>query len=317
MKQRLKPGFIALAALAYIVVPLTLGTNNYVMSVIIASLVIGCVALSWALLGNLGGMISFGHSAFFGVGAYASALATTTLGLPVAAGLPLGGLGAAAASLAMLPVLRLRGPYFALAILAYAHIFRIIATEWSSVTRGAAGISGIPALPVVLGHDFSGKTGAYLVILTIVTLFGLAYTLINRSHHGLALRAMHGSEDATRVIGVNSTLLKGAMLLVSAFMAGVAGAFNAHYINFLDPDYAFNGLWVTLPIVAAIFGGYRTIAGPVLGAVFVSLADQLVFKELLPTGHQLVLGALLVAMIMLSPGGLLPLLRSLGSGRHA
>jgi branched-chain amino acid transport system permease protein len=306
------PLLAALLAVGYGAVPLLLGANQYIMSLIVAALVIGCVALSWALLGNLGGMVSFGHSAFFGVGAYVSAIVTLKAGLPVPAGMALGGIGAVAASLVMLPVLRLRGPYFALAILAYAHIFRIIATEWTSLTGGSGGIGNIPVLPSIFNLGMGGKTGAYLVILTIVLLFALAYRAIRASHYGLALRAMHDSEDATRVVGVDSTLLKGLMLMVSAFMAGVAGAFNAHYLNFLEPDYAFNGVWVTLPIVAAIFGGYRTIAGPVIGALVVYLLDQLVFKALIPTGHQLVLGTLLVAMIILSPTGLLPLLPSPG-----
>jgi branched-chain amino acid transport system permease protein len=310
--MKINSGVLSALILAYLAVPLTLSGNHYVMSIIVAALVIGGVALSWALLGNLGGMISFGHSAFFGVGAYVSALASMRLGVPVLPAMLLGGAGAAAASIAMLPVLRLRGPYFALAILAYAHIFRIIATEWTSLTRGAGGLANIPVLPTLAGYDFSGKAGAYLIILTIVVAFAFIYAAIRASHYGLALRAMHDSEDATRVVGVNSTLLKAAMLMVSAFMAGVVGAFNAHYINFLEPDYAFHGLWVTLPIVAAIFGGYRTIAGPIAGAVFVSLADQLLFKELLPTGHQLVLGVLLVLMIVLSPNGLMPLLRGFG-----
>jgi branched-chain amino acid transport system permease protein len=88
-------------------------------------------------------------------------------------------------------------------------------------------------------------------------------------------------------------------------MTGVMGAFNAHYINFLEPDYAFSGLWTMLPIVAAIFGGYRTITGPLVGAVVVYLLDQLVFKAMMPIGHQIVLGALLGAMILFAPQGLL------------
>ncbi|MDB5916858.1 MAG: branched-chain amino acid transporter permease [Massilia sp.] len=300
---------VALLVAGYAVVPFALGANNYIMSMIVAALVIGGVALSWALLGNLGGMVSFGHSAFFGVGAYVSALVTVKLGVPVFVALPLGGLGAVLASMVMMPVLRLRGPYFALAILAYAHIFRILATEWSSVTGGSGGVSGIPIFPTVLGFDFGTKIGAYLIALTLVLLFAFAYARIRASYYGIALRAMHDSEDATRVVGVNSTVLKAAMLMVSAFMAGVFGAVNAHYINFLEPDYAFNALWVTLPIVAAIFGGYRTISGPVIGALVVYLADQLVFKAVMPTGHQLVLGVLLVLMIVFSPSGLMPLLK--------
>lgn len=302
---------------AYVAVPLALGGNPYVMSLIVAAMIIGGVALAWALLGNLGGMVSFGHSAFFGVGAYVSAVLTMKAGVPVVLAMLLGGCGALIASVAMLPVLRLKGPYFALAILAYAHIFKILATEWAAVTGGSAGLSSVPRLPEVFGYDFSSKVGGYLVILSIVAIFALIYRSIRASHYGIALRAMHDSEDATRVVGVNSTLLKALMLGVSAFMTGVVGAFNVHYINFLEPDYAFSGLWVTLPIVAAIFGGYRTILGPLLGAIVVYLVDQLVFKSLMPSGHQLVLGALLGAMILWSPHGLLPLLQKIGRKRHA
>lgn len=301
--NRAAAALAALAALAGLL--LAWGGNPYVMSITIAALMTGGVALAWALLGNLGGMVSFGHSAFVGAGAYVSALCTLQLALPVPAGIALGALGAAASAIVMLPALRLRGPYFALAILAYAHIFRIVATEWTSVTRGAAGLSGIPALPVLPGME--PKASACLLAGLLVLAFVLAYRAIRASHAGLALRAMHDSEEATRVLGVNSTLLKGAMLLVSAAMAGAIGAFNVHYIGFLEPDYAFGAMWVTLPIVAAIFGGYRTLAGPVIGALVVSLADQLLFKEWLPIGHQFLLGVLLVAMILASPSGLLPL----------
>ncbi|MDP3841022.1 MAG: branched-chain amino acid ABC transporter permease [Oxalobacteraceae bacterium] len=314
--MKLNKTIIAMLLAVYIAVPLAFGSDNYVMSLVVAAMVIGGIALSWALLGNLGGMVSFGHSAFFGVGAYTSAVLSMKFGVPVFVAILLGGVGAVVASLAMLPVLRLRGPYFALAILAYAHIFRILATEWTSVTGGSGGLSSVPRLPEILGYDFSSKTGGYLVILTIVLAFAAIYQYIRRSHYGLALRAMHESEDATRVVGVNSTLLKGLMLLVSAFMTGVVGAFNAHYINFLEPDYAFSGLWVTIPIVAAIFGGYRTITGPIVGAVVVYLIDQLIFKNLMPSGHQLVLGVLLVAMIVFSPEGLLSLVRKFTRRNH-
>lgn len=307
--MKLNKTMIGALLAVYIVVPLAFGGNNYVMSLVVASLVIGGVALSWALLGNLGGMVSFGHSAFFGVGAYTSAVLSMQHQVPVLLAILFGGIGAIVAALAMLPVLRLRGPYFALAILAYAHIFRIFANEWTSVTGGSGGIANIPQLPTLLGYDLSTKTGNYLVILSMVLAFAIIYELIRRSPQGLALRAMHDSEEATSVVGVNNTLLKGAMLIVSSFMCGAVGAFNAHYINFLEPEYAFSGLWVTIPIVAAIFGGYRTITGPLVGAVVVYLVDQLFVKSFLPSGHQLILGVVLVAMIVASPDGLFGLAR--------
>lgn len=298
---------LLLAAL-YLLVPLFLGERLYLMSLIVSALTLGGIALAWALLGNLGGMVSFGHAAFFGVGSYVSALLTLKLGWPVLPSMLLGGVGAAVASLAMLPALRLQGPYFALAILAYAQIFRILATEWRGLTGGAGGLSSIPSLPRIAGVDLSSKTGAYLVILTLVLLFVAVYRRLRASDYGLALKAMHDSEDATRVVGVNSTGLKAAMLLVSAGMTGVIGAFNAHIINFLEPDYAFDGSWTIIPVIAAIFGGYRTIAGPLVGAAVVYLVSQLLFKNLLPIGHEIMLGVLLALMIIVSPGGLLPLL---------
>lgn len=306
MTDRPRLVLIGLLIALYAGVPMILGGNLYLMSNIVAALTIGGIALAWALLGNLGGMVSFGHAAFFGVGAYVSALCVMKLGIPVFAALLFGGIGAAFASILIAPALRLRGPYFALSVLAYAHIFRIIATEWKGLTNGSGGLSSIPRFPELFGVDFGSKVGSYLIVLTLVLLFAGIYHLVRRSDYGLALRAMHDSEAATRVVGVNSLVLKALMLLLSAFMAGVMGAFNAHYINFLEPDYAFSGLWTTLPIVAAIFGGYRTIVGPIVGAVVVYLVDQLIFKSLIPSGHQIILGALLIAMILWSPGGLLP-----------
>jgi branched-chain amino acid transport system permease protein len=300
---------LALVAALYVAVPVAFSGNLYLMSLVVAGLTIGGIALAWSLLGNLGGLVSFGHAAFFGVGSYASAILVMKAGWPIAPAMLAAGVCAALSAVLVLPALRLRGPYFALAVLAYAHIFRIVATEWRSLTNGAGGIGNIPRFGSVLGYDFSGKTGGYWIVLTIVLLFALVYRAVKKSDYGLALAAMHDSEDATRAVGVDSTLLKALMLFLSAFMTGVIGAFNAHYINFLEPDYAFSGQWTMLPIVAAIFGGYRTIAGPLVGAVVVYLADQLVFKAMMPIGHQIVLGALLGAMILWSPGGLVPALR--------
>jgi branched-chain amino acid transport system permease protein len=305
---------LAALVLAYGGVPLVFGGNDYVMSLVVAALTIGGISVAWALLGNLGGLVSFGHAAFFGVGSYTSALLVMDHGWPVMLAMLAGGLGAAVASVATMPALRLRGPYFALAILAYAHIFMLLAVEAQEITGGAGGLLSIPGFPTVFGFDLASKSGAYLIILTLVLAFMAAYGLIRQSTYGLALRAMHDSELATRVVGVPSTHLKAVMLVISAFMTGMIGAFNAHFINFLDPEYAFSGTWTILPIAAAIFGGYRSVWGPLLGALVVYLLDQLVFKEIMPSGHQLVFGVLLGGMILLSPQGLLPLFNRLFKG---
>ncbi|WP_336486995.1 branched-chain amino acid ABC transporter permease [Methylobacterium nigriterrae] len=300
---------LAVGLLVLALLPVLLGAGNYLLGLLISALILAGVSLAWALLGNLGGMVSFGHAAFFGVGAYASALLSARLGVPVLLSVPLAGLCAALASLAMLPALRLSGPYFALAILAYAQIFRILATEAAWLTGGGAGLQRYPGLPTILGIDLGGRTGSYLLLVALVALCALAYVAVRRSHVGLALRAIAESEDATRVVGVNSVLLKSWMLMLSAFMTGLFGALNAHIIGFLEPDYAFSGVWSVLPIIAAIFGGYRTIAGPIGGAVAIYLFDQVVAKGMIAVGHQIVLGVVLVVMVLAAPNGLLGLLR--------
>lgn len=318
MENSVKKLLWVAVAILYLVVPFFLKGNSYILSLTVSSLIVAGVAIAWALLGNLGGMVSFGHAAFFGIGAYASALLTMKAGWPVLLAMPVAGICASIASVAMLPALRLSGPYFALAILAYAHIFKILATEFTSLTGGSGGISSIPGLPTIVESDFLTGLGPYLLILTIVLAFCVVYAWVRKSDYGIALRAMHDSEDATRVVGVNSVMLKSWMLLLSAFMTGVIGAFNAHIINFLEPDYAFNGSWSVLPIVAAIFGGYRTITGPMIGAVVIYLVDQLVFKAMLSSGHQIILGIVLAAMILFAPDGLVAMFKKRNAGgQHA
>ena len=295
---------VAVALLVLALAPLALGLGNYALGLLVSALVLSGLALSWALLGNLGGMVSFGHAAFFGVGAYASALAAARLGVPVLLAVPLGGLVASLSAITMLPTLRLSGPYFALAILAYAQIFRILATEAASITGGAGGLQRYPSLPTILGLDLSSRTGSYLLVLSVVAVFAGVYVAIRRSHVGIALRAIAESEVATRVVGVDSLRLKAWMLLLSAFMAGVFGALNAHVIGFLEPDYAFGGSWSMMPIIAAVFGGYRTVLGPICGAVAIYLFDQLVAKSLIPVGHEILLGVVLAVMVLIAPNGI-------------
>jgi len=282
-------------------------TNGYILGLFVAALTIAGVALAWALLGNLGGMISLGHAAFFGVGGYASAILAKSAGWPVLLAIPSAGVVAAMASLVMLPILRLRGAYFALAVLAYAEVFRILATESSGLTGGAAGLLSIPRIPSGV-FGLSDGIVAYSLVVGLVVLLAVCYDRVRRSYSGLALRAMQDSEAATSVLGVPVFRLKATMLLLSAFATGVFGAFNAHVIGFLQPDYAFSGDWSILPMVAAIFGGYRTVTGPIVGAIAIYLLDQLVFKNLVPQGHQIVLGILLCAMILFSPRGLVPII---------
>lgn len=314
-KTRRTSWIVAILFAGYVVVPLFFA-GQYWMSTLIAALVIAGIAVPWAMLATLGGLVSFGHAAFFGVGAYVSALLTLKLGWPVLPAMLAGGFSATLSSVFVIPALRLKGPYFALAMLAYAEIFRIVVTE-ARWTGGAGGLLSIPRLPSLsvfgVTFDLSSKTGSYFVVLTMVCLSVCIYAWLKRSVYGFALAAMGESEDATKVLGVNTTLLKVVVLGLSAFLTGLIGAFNAHTINFLEPDYAFAGTWSLLPTVAALVGGFRYVTGPVLGAVFVYLIDQLLFKQLIGNGHEIVYGILLVIVVLASPEGMLGLFSRKGS----
>jgi branched-chain amino acid transport system permease protein len=304
----------ALAAVA-VGIPLALGRSDYVMGIVVAALTVAAIALSWAMLGNLGGLVSFGHSAFFGIGAYVSALLSLRLGLSPYLGIAAGGVAAALSAVLAIPALRLRGPFFAMAMLAYAQIFRIVVTEWRSLTLGSAGVLDIPRFPPILGLRMDGKVGGYALIVLILTVVALAYRAIRRSVYGLALVGMRAEDVASQAIGVPTHLLKTAMLLLSALATGAVGAFHAHFLNFLSPAYAFSMEWVVLPVAAAIFGGYRYILGPVIGGLVIYCLDQLVFKAIIPEGHQILLGVMLVVTVIVSTDGIAALPGQLRSFR--
>lgn len=285
--------------------------NDYYLMTMISSLVIAGLALSWAMLSNLGGMTSFGHAAFFGIASYATTILSMRYGLPIFLVIPFAGVVASLSSILMLPIIRLSGSYFALAILAYSQIFYTLSVELRELTNGSAGISSIPSLPKIFGVDFSQRIGAFFLMLLIILAIVLVYNLILKSKSGLALKAISESEDACLVVGVNVVRLKFYILLLSAFIAGIIGAFNTHLVGSINPDDAFSSNWSLLPIIAAIFGGSRTLWGPVIGAVVVYLFDQIVAKEFFAAvfntsvGHQIILGILLAILILIAPNGLL------------
>lgn len=285
--------------------------NDYYLMTMISSLVIAGLALSWAMLSNLGGMTSFGHAAFFGIASYATTILSMRYGLPIFLAIPFAGVVASLSAILMLPIIRLSGSYFALAILAYSQIFYTLSVELPELTNGSAGISSIPPLPKIFGVDFSQRIGAFFLMLLIILAIVLVYNLILKSKSGLALKAISESEDACLVVGVNVVRLKFYILLLSAFIAGIIGAFNTHLVGSINPDDAFSSNWSLLPIIAAIFGGSRTLWGPVIGAVVVYLFDQIVAKEFFAAvfntsvGHQIILGILLAVLILIAPNGLL------------
>lgn len=296
---------------AVALLPAAVAFNSYHLSILIPALVLGAVAIAWNVLAGLCGQVSFGHAGFFGLGAYASAVLAMQAGWSPWLAMPAAGLAGLAVSLLIgLPSFKLRGPYFALAILGFAEVLKLLAQNLDALTGGSQGIFGVPPpSPLRLGGltaDFeASRTASYYLAAALLLLTWGAAVLLRRSRVGVAMATVHADEEAAATIGVPVLRTKATALAVSAFFTALLGAYYAHYVHYLAPDSAFEGSWSILPIVAALFGGMSTLVGPAVGALVITGLDEFVFKRLFESGHQLFFGLLLAAVIVWAPSGLL------------
>ncbi|MGE5254544.1 MAG: branched-chain amino acid ABC transporter permease, partial [Planctomycetaceae bacterium] len=256
------------------------------------------------------GIFTFGHQAFFGLGAYVSSLLAMKAGLSPWLGLLAGGIAAALVGFLIgLPCLRLRAaPYIAITTLAFSEIARIVCMNLVGLTRGELGLWGIPEFPEVplpggLAITFAGgdRTGYYYVILMIflVTIGLIAWML--RSPVGLAFRAVRDEQDAALSLGIDTTRFKLLAFISSSFFAGVAGAFYAHYILILTPTSVMSVGVMTEIIAVTLVGGLGTFWGPVIGAF--SLTALLEYLREFGEYRFMIYGAMLVATILFMPKG--------------
>ncbi|MGO9571246.1 MAG: branched-chain amino acid ABC transporter permease [Desulfomonilaceae bacterium] len=294
-----------------LIIPFVLSFNPYYVSIFISALILGSVSIAWNLLAGVCGQVSFGHAAFFGIGAYASAILVTKCGWdPYTSMLGAGLFGVLGSLLIGLPAFRLRGPYFAMAILGFAEVAKLVTVNLTWLTEGSQGIMNIPPLPAIhlgfltLDFHISRTTNYYMAAMLMFAIYLTVY-FIRRSNAGLAMSAVHGDEETAAGIGVHVVKTKALALAVSAFCTAIMGAYYAHYVRFLSPDTAFDGSWSVMPIVASLFGGMQTLIGPMAGALVITGLDEFVFKRFFETGHKLFFGLLLAVVIVWVPTGLL------------
>ncbi|MBT8419608.1 MAG: branched-chain amino acid ABC transporter permease [Gammaproteobacteria bacterium] len=292
-------------------------TSDYILTFLLQLFMMLALAQSWNLISGMTGYVSFGHTAFFGVGAYTGALILTA-GLPLTAcltptSLPwflsvLFGLailcGAAVSFLVALPLgiltLRLKGPYFAIAMLGVNEIGRMVATLWVDLTEGGDGITLSPAvLP-----DISVTYYAMFFLGAAAT--GLV-AWIHHSRFGLELRTIREDEGAAEMIGVNTTRDKVLAFLLSATIPGAVGVVYVMYTSFVDPHSAFTPILNLQMIVIVLLGGTGTIWGPVLGAVIIMGFREFLWAEF-PAAHLALLGVLVILVVFYMPRGILGLM---------
>ena len=258
------------------------------------------LAQSWNLISGLTGYVSFGHVAFFGTGAYATAILIASAGWPWLPASLAGGVAAAAMALIIgYPCLRLRGPYFAIAMLGLAEVMRVAASYFQGLTGGSQGLS-LPTLnasvPIyyAMGGAAAGVTAAAYFIIT--------------SRFGLRLMTIREDEIAAEAAGIDTTRYKLYAFLLSAIGPGVVGGFFARDQGYIEPFAVFPLVMTITMVVMALFGGKGTVWGPVLGAAGLFVVEEIVWARFLYL-HQLLFGAIIVLVVLFMPRGILGVLQ--------
>jgi branched-chain amino acid transport system permease protein len=258
------------------------------------------LAGSWNIISGLTGYVSFGHVAFFGAGAYTGAILIASAGWswPLAA---LAG-GAMAGILALAigwPCLRLKGPYFAIAMLGLNEVLRALVSYFERLTGGGNGLS-LPTLDATVPIYYAMGLTALLVT--------LAARLIIASRFGLRLMTIREDEVAAEAMGIHTFRHKLLAFLLSAVGPGLVGALTARDQGYIEPLSVFPLAMTITMIVMTLFGGKGTVWGPVLGAAVLFVAQELVWARY-PYIHPLLFGAIIVGVVLAMPRGVLGVLQ--------
>ena len=293
------PAGIVLAALL-LGFPRAVG-NEYLLRIATMIAIYVVLASSLNLIIGFTGMYSLGHGAFYGIGAYVSAILATSLGWSFWLTMPLAGLFTALVGAFLgLATLRLRQTFLVFGTLAFGEIVRIVIMNWPELTRGPMGIPGIPS-PTIMGFELSSSIHWYYLILafTVVTVF-----IITRLYHsrvGRAWVAIREDEVAAASMGVSVFGYKVLAFTISCLIAGLVGAFYAHFVTFISADqFGMNESFLILTMVA--LGGTGSIIGPIIGAIILMLVPE-AFR-FLNEFRGVLYGAILIFVIVVKPEGL-------------
>jgi branched-chain amino acid transport system permease protein len=297
-----------LLAVVVMIVPLIFG--EFYVGELGAVYIFAIAGVGLMLLVGYTGLISLGHAAFLGIGAYVNAVLLNK-GVPFLITLPVAGLFTALCGAAIgRPTLRMSGLYLAIATLAFGSIVGTVFQKWDSVTGGFDGFA-VPT-PYVFGIAVDGATGIYYVSLAVLVFVLWVAANLLRSPTGRAMVAIRDSEVSAQSMGIHLARYKTLVFAISAGMTGLAGALFAHYVRFLAPD-AFDVLLSVQFVTIVFVGGLGSLRGAVLGAMFVRLLPQFIaiMRDDLPFGigrlpglEPSLFGLVLVLVILFQPGGL-------------
>ena len=292
----LTPALFAL----WLAVPLALRDWDYGVHIAIIVALYIILALSLNLVNGQAGQLNLGHAAFFGIGAYTSALLMLLEGWSFWATLPAAIVVTALFGLIVgLPSLRVGGDYLGIVTLGFGEITRLVLINWMDLTRGPMGLPGIPP-PSLFGVEFSGKLPYFYLVTVLAVLTWFVLKRLTVSRFGLQMLALREDERVASTLGIDTGRIKLAAFAIAAALAGLAGAFYASYISFISPDtFVMNDSIIMLCMV--VLGGMGSMVGSVIGAcVLIAAPEALRFMQ----DWRLVLyGVLLTGMMIYRPSG--------------
>ncbi len=346
MTKRYVPlALITLSCGALMMLPLFM-ESTYLLHMMILIFINVIVGSAWNVLGGYTGQYSVGHAAYFGIGAYTTMALLQFKQVAPWRSIWLGALLALLTALIIGYIcFRLRGPYFVLASIAVAEIFRVTALNLKNITNGAEGILITEIPPLTFGEtiitDWSGKVPFYYRGLIIAFVTILASFLVKRSKLGYYFQAIREDQDAAHSLAINPTIYKNTALAISAVFTALAGSLYAVYVGFIDPSTVLGLDFSVQVVMICIIGGIGTILGPIIGAlVLIPLSEALrsnvitealikagvvhadskvgaFLKENLAHAHVLIYGILVVIVILYMPAGILGFFRRLTRRRTA
>lgn len=293
-----------LIVLVLVLAMLPLAGNNYVLRLATTVCMYAVMAQSWNFIGGLAGYPSFATAAFFGFGAYTSAILQNQ-GFPMVFGWGVAGLAAMAfAALIGGAILHLRGHYFAIGSLIIAEMLREIVNTTPEFTGGGMGLN----LPILRVSVTAQAQFFFYAMLALAAICMATAILVHNSKLGFGLRCIQQNEDAASMLGVNTYAYKTASFSLSAVYVGVAGAIYASWVNYIEPPDVFDVLIAVKPLVMALLGGLGTIFGPAIGAAILLSFEEFVWRNLL-TVHAAALGVIIVVLVLFLPNGIMSLAR--------
>jgi len=324
-------GWLLIAFLAS--VPLWLN-DFYLLHVFITTGIFIIAAMSLNLLLGYTGQLSLGHVAFFGIGADASALRSLGFQVHVLPELTIG-LEPKPPWLAILVAIfiagltgyaigklsfRVRGAYFVIVSISFAEVVRLVAVNWVELTQGPMALNNIPALTIGAGAfelSFLRKPAFYLLVLTAAVFSYVVIARLVKSRTGRAMVALRENESLATSVGIDVTRYLVVATVVSAAIAGMAGALYAHYIRIVDPD-VFLFIYTVTMVIMVITGGKGTLAGPIVGgALFGLIPEILRAMAIEPEVQWIIYGVLMIFIVYFLPRGIVPAVESYFSNRKS